>query len=71
MDEGRVPKKLMTCGVGGKRRKDRPRADVEEDLREMRIICWKTNAKNRKKWKNVTKQVMGVLNHWKQCFFKA
>jgi hypothetical protein len=27
MDEGRVPKKLMTCGVGAKRRKDRPRVE--------------------------------------------
>jgi hypothetical protein len=27
MDEGKVPKKLMTCGVGRKRRKDRSRVE--------------------------------------------
>jgi hypothetical protein len=52
MDEGRVPKMLMTCGIDRRRRKSGPRtkwkAEVEEDLTEMGIIGWTTKAKNRK-----------------------
>jgi hypothetical protein len=54
MDE-RVPKMLMTCEIGGRRRKGRPRkrckGEVEEDLREIGIIGRRTKAKNRENGK--------------------
>jgi hypothetical protein len=49
VDEGKVPKMLMTCGIDRRRRKGGPRtkwkAEVEEDLTEMGIIGWTTKAK--------------------------
>jgi hypothetical protein len=54
MDE-RVPKMLMTCEIGGRRRpRKRCKGEVEEDLREIGIIGWRTKAKNTEKWENVT-----------------
>jgi hypothetical protein len=64
-NEGRVPKMLMTCGIGGRRRKCRPwtrwKAEVEEDLREIGITEWRAKTKNRDRWKNITKQAMDLL----------
>jgi hypothetical protein len=64
IDEGRVPKILMTYGMDRKRTKGTSRtgwkAEGEEDLRMMGIISWKT--KERKIGRS-GKCIRSILQH--------
>jgi hypothetical protein len=59
MDESRNVKTIAWKAPDSKRKRGRPRKRwreaVEEDLKEKGIQNWKEKAKNRKKWKEVTR----------------
>lgn len=64
MTEHRMPKKILEATLHVTRRVGRPRNTwkkaVEEDLECLGIIGWKAKAKDRKAWKAVVKQAMGL-----------
>lgn len=65
MPEKRLPKKLLMCSIGGRKRRGRPRnrwrKQVEEDIRKMSITDWKRKAADKKKWREIVNQAMGLL----------
>ncbi|XP_050509456.1 uncharacterized protein LOC126886518 [Diabrotica virgifera virgifera] len=65
MPNTRLPKKILTGGIGGKKKKGRPKTrwkkDVEKDIEELKITNWKNKAANRRDWKGIVNQAMGLL----------
>lgn len=65
MQPTRTPKMILTQEIGGKKRKGRPRKrwqkEVEDDIRRLKIKNWKEQAKNKKQWRNIVTQAMGLL----------
>lgn len=64
MGRERVPNKIWTADVGGRRRQGRPRSqwktEVQEDLNRLHIQNWREKATNRKEWALVARQAMGL-----------
>lgn len=65
MKNERVPKKIIESGIGGKRIRGRPKVrwmdEVMEDIKEIKIMDWRSKAKNRKEWRKKINQAMGLL----------
>ncbi|VEN37593.1 unnamed protein product [Callosobruchus maculatus] len=65
MSDRRIPKKIQTCAIGMKKRRGRPksrwRQQVEEDLKTIGIEKWNQEVTNKKKWRKITYQAMGLL----------
>ena len=61
MEDGRIPKKILHGRVYGDRRRGRPRLhwidEVEEDLKRLQIIGWRSVAKKRNDWRQIMRQV--------------
>jgi hypothetical protein len=61
MEEDRVPKKIFTQELKGKRRRGRPRKrwreEVERDLQVLRVRRWKELMIDRDKWNGIVRQV--------------
>ena len=60
MMSDRMPKKIYSSSMNGKRRKGRPRSrwldEVEKDLKCLNKSRWKIHAADRNKWRNIVKQ---------------
>jgi len=63
MDEDRMTKKIFTQELEGTRRRGRPRKrwkeEVERDLQMLGVRRWRELVADRKKWKNIVRQVKG------------
>jgi len=61
MEEDRMPKKIFTQELEGTRRRGRPRKrwkeEVERDLRVLGVIRWRELVADRKKSKDIVRQV--------------
>jgi len=61
MEEGRMPKKIFTQELAGTRRMGRPRKrwkeKVERDLQVLAVRRWRELVADRKKWKDIVRQV--------------
>ena len=60
MEEDRMPKKIFTQELEGKRRRERPRKrwkeEVDIDLQVLGVRRWKELVADRKKWKDIVRQ---------------
>jgi hypothetical protein len=60
MEENRVPKKIFTQELEGKRRRERPRKrwkeEVESYLQVLGVRRWRELATDRKKWQDIVGQ---------------
>jgi len=61
MEEDRMPRKIFTQELEGKRRRGRPRKrwkeEVERDLQVLEVRRWRELVAHRKKWKDIVRQV--------------
>jgi hypothetical protein len=57
MNNERMPRKIMTTKMEGKRKRERPRKrwtdEVEEDLKIMGVRSWHAVAKDRQEWRKI------------------
>ncbi|PSN43073.1 hypothetical protein C0J52_11444 [Blattella germanica] len=64
MSETRTVKEIFIGKLEGRRRRRRPRKrwieDIEEDLKKMRVRCWKRKAEDQDEWRKVIKEVKDV-----------
>ena len=60
MEEARMPKKIFTQELDGRRRRGRPRKrwkeEAERDLQVLGVRRWRELVANRKKWKDIVRQ---------------
>jgi len=60
MEEDRMPKKIFTQELEGKRRRGRHRKrwkeEVEKDLQVLGVRRWRELVADRKKWKDIARQ---------------
>jgi hypothetical protein len=60
MEEDRMPKKIFTQELEGRRRRGRPRKrwkeEVERDLQVLGLRRWRELLTDRKKWSNIVRQ---------------
>jgi len=60
MEEDRMPKKIFTQELEGKRRRRRPnkrwKDEVERDLQVLGVRRWRELVTERKKWKDIVRQ---------------
>jgi len=73
MEEDRMHKKIFTQELEGTRRKERRRKrwkeDVERDLQVLGVRRWRELVADRKKWKDIVRQVKahsGLSCQWKK-----
>jgi hypothetical protein len=60
MEENRMPKKIFTQELEGRRRRGRPRKrwkeEVERDLQVLGVKRWRELVTDRKKWRDIVRQ---------------
>jgi hypothetical protein len=60
MEENRIPKKIFTQELVGKRRRERPskrwKEEVERDLKVLGMRRWRELATDRNKWQDIVRQ---------------
>jgi len=55
-EEDRMPKKIFTQELEGKRRRERWKEEVESDLQVLGVRRWREMVADRKKWKDIVRQ---------------
>jgi len=70
MEEDRMPKKIFTEELEGTRRRRRPRKgwkeEAERDRQVLGVRRWRELVADRKKWKDIVRQVKGHSGLWCQ-----
>ncbi|KAI4457842.1 hypothetical protein MML48_7g00007798 [Holotrichia oblita] len=65
LDASRPTNQVLTKGITGRRRRGRPRTEwlqaVEADLKKIEIKDWHKRTGNRKEWRTICNQAMGLL----------
>ena len=56
MEEDRMPKKIFTEELEGRRRSGRWKEEVERDLQVLGVRRWRELVADRKKWKDIVRQ---------------
>lgn len=65
MNQDRLPRKILERSLGARKRRGRPRArwqeEVKKDMREAGITDWREKTKDKKGWRRTVNQAMGLL----------